>query len=73
MSCRYTQSNAKFALSVDPDNQALQKRAALVNDLRKQVLAHLVLRLALCFVVLSMTVEHDYWIHTTIANPAVEM
>ena len=33
----YTQSNAKFALSVDPDNQALQKRAALVNDLRKQV------------------------------------
>lgn len=32
----YTQSNAKFALSVDPDNQALQKRAALINDLRKQ-------------------------------------
>ncbi len=33
----YTQSNAKFALSIDPDNQALQKRAALINDLRKQV------------------------------------
>lgn len=33
----YTQSNAKFALSVDPDNQALQKRAALINDLRKKV------------------------------------
>ncbi|DBB09742.1 TPA: hypothetical protein ACH3X3_001377 [Trebouxia sp. C0006] len=32
----YTQSNAKFALSIDPDNHALQKRAALVNDLRKQ-------------------------------------
>lgn len=32
----YTQSNAKFALSVDPDNEALQKRAALINDLRKQ-------------------------------------
>ncbi|DBA82693.1 hypothetical protein WJX77_002229 [Trebouxia sp. C0004] len=32
----YTQSNAKFALSIDPDNQALQKRAALINDLRKQ-------------------------------------
>ncbi len=36
----YTQSNAKFALSIDPDNQALQKRAALINDLRKQVLPH---------------------------------
>ena len=33
----YTQSNAKFALSIDPENQALQKRAALINDLRKQV------------------------------------
>ena len=33
----YTQSNAKFALSVDPDNQALQKRATLINDLRKKV------------------------------------
>ncbi len=33
----YTQSNAKFALSIDPDNQTLQKRAALINDLRKQV------------------------------------
>lgn len=33
----YTQSNAKFALSIDPDNQALQKRAALINDLRSKV------------------------------------
>ena len=33
----YTQSNAKFALSIDPDNHALQKRSALINDLRKQV------------------------------------
>ena len=33
----YTQSNAKFALSVDPDNQALQKRATLINDLREKV------------------------------------
>ena len=33
----YTQSNAKFALSVDPDNQALQKRASLINDLRSKV------------------------------------
>jgi hydroxyacylglutathione hydrolase len=30
----YTQSNAKFALSVDPDNAALQKRAAEVDALR---------------------------------------
>ena len=30
----YTASNAKFALSVDPDNQALQKRAAEVTALR---------------------------------------
>lgn len=30
----YTQSNARFALSIDPDNQALQKRAAEVNELR---------------------------------------
>ncbi|KKC32699.1 hydroxyacylglutathione hydrolase [Devosia psychrophila] len=30
----YTQSNAKFALSVDPDNVALQKRAAEVDALR---------------------------------------
>ena len=33
----YTQSNAKFALSIDPDNKALQQRASLINDLRKQV------------------------------------
>lgn len=31
----YTQSNAKFALSIDPDNAALQKRAAEVEALRK--------------------------------------
>lgn len=30
----YTQSNARFALSVDPDNAALQKRAAEVDALR---------------------------------------
>lgn len=30
----YTQSNAKFALSIDPDNQALQARAAEVDTLR---------------------------------------
>ncbi|MBU1304161.1 MAG: hydroxyacylglutathione hydrolase [Alphaproteobacteria bacterium] len=30
----YTASNAKFALSVDPDNAALQKRAAEVDALR---------------------------------------
>jgi len=30
----YTQSNARFALSVDPDNMALQARAKEVNDQR---------------------------------------
>ncbi|HEY8576333.1 MAG TPA: hydroxyacylglutathione hydrolase [Devosia sp.] len=30
----YTQSNARFALSIDPDNPALQKRAAEVDALR---------------------------------------
>lgn len=30
----YTQSNARFALSIDPDNTALQKRAAEVDALR---------------------------------------
>lgn len=30
----YTASNAKFALSIDPDNAALQKRAAEVTELR---------------------------------------
>ena len=30
----YTQSNARFALSVDPDNLALQKRAAEIDQLR---------------------------------------
>ncbi len=30
----YTQSNARFALSVDPDNAALQARAAEVQALR---------------------------------------
>ena len=33
----YTQSNAKFALSVDPSNEALQQRAAEIDKLRKQV------------------------------------
>lgn len=32
----YTASNAKFALSVDPDNAALQKRAAEVTALRAE-------------------------------------
>jgi hydroxyacylglutathione hydrolase len=32
----YTQSNARFALSVDPDNVALQLRAAEVDALRSQ-------------------------------------
>ncbi len=31
----YTQSNAKFALAVDPDNAALSARAAAVNALRE--------------------------------------
>ena len=30
----YTQSNARFALSIDPDNTALQRRAAEVDRLR---------------------------------------
>lgn len=30
----YTQSNARFALSIDPDNAALKARAAEVDDLR---------------------------------------
>ena len=30
----YTASNAKFALSIDPDNAALQRRAAAVTELR---------------------------------------
>jgi len=30
----YTQSNAKFALSIDPDNEALKARAAEVDNLR---------------------------------------
>lgn len=33
----YTQSNAKFAVSIDPNNQALQKRKAEVDDLRSRV------------------------------------
>lgn len=32
----YTQSNARFALSVDPDNEALQRRAEEVDRLRAQ-------------------------------------
>ena len=31
----YTQSNAKFALSIDPDNAALQQRSATVDALRE--------------------------------------
>ena len=31
----YTASNARFALSIDPDNQALQRRAAEVTALRE--------------------------------------
>jgi hydroxyacylglutathione hydrolase len=30
----YTESNARFALSIDPENQALQARAAQVKALR---------------------------------------
>jgi hydroxyacylglutathione hydrolase len=30
----YTQANAKFALTIEPENQALQKRAKEVDDLR---------------------------------------
>ena len=30
----YTQANAKFALTVDPENSALIKRAAEIDDLR---------------------------------------
>lgn len=30
----YTQANARFALSIDPDNRALQQRADVVNSLR---------------------------------------
>jgi hydroxyacylglutathione hydrolase len=37
----YTQSNAKFALSVDPDNAALKARAAEVDALRAKGLATL--------------------------------
>jgi hydroxyacylglutathione hydrolase len=32
----YTQSNARFALSIDPDNQALRRRAAVVDRLRAE-------------------------------------
>lgn len=32
----YTESNARFALSIDPENTALQKRAAEVKALREQ-------------------------------------
>jgi hydroxyacylglutathione hydrolase len=30
----YTQSNAKFALTIEPENEALQKRAKEVDQLR---------------------------------------
>lgn len=32
----YTQSNARFALSVDPDNQALRQRAAEIDAMRQR-------------------------------------
>lgn len=32
----YTQSNARFALTVDPDNQALAERAKQINDMRAE-------------------------------------
>ncbi len=32
----YTESNARFALSIDPENAVLQKRAAEVKALREQ-------------------------------------
>lgn len=32
----YTQANARFALTVDPDNQALRSRAATIDSLRAQ-------------------------------------
>ncbi|THH36972.1 hydroxyacylglutathione hydrolase [Aliishimia ponticola] len=32
----YTEANAKFALSIDPDNAALQKRAATISELRSR-------------------------------------
>jgi len=42
----YTQSNAKFALVVDPENQALQARVAEINALRAQGRATLPVTLA---------------------------
>ena len=33
----YTQSNAKFAAKLDPDNAALAERVARINELRAQV------------------------------------
>ncbi|PMP98457.1 hydroxyacylglutathione hydrolase [Komagataeibacter saccharivorans] len=41
----YTQSNARFALHVDPDNAALQARAQQVADLRRRGLATVPVRL----------------------------
>ena len=32
----YTESNARFALSVEPGNRNLQNRAAIVSSLRKE-------------------------------------
>lgn len=39
----YTQSNAKFAVTIDPDNAELQQRVQRVNEMRSQVIpgAHL--------------------------------
>lgn len=42
----YTQSNARFALHVDPANAALRERAARVDDLRRRGLPTLPVRLA---------------------------
>jgi hydroxyacylglutathione hydrolase len=35
----YTQSNARFAVTVDPNNEALTKRKADIDSLRQQVRA----------------------------------
>lgn len=33
----YTQSNARFAVTVDPNNEALQKRKVAIDEARKKV------------------------------------
>ena len=59
----YTQSNAKFALSIDPDNQALQKRAALINDLRKQVKFYLTIPKYLAVQYRVTCTDNDHHLH----------